>query len=609
MDNQRHGGKYFKNKKVVLFASIFIVLAAGAGIFYYFSSVTTESGMEVDAIASDPMPDADISASSSVYTVPDPSYVASQTTSRSKKIVSAAKTSITAAKSAVRSSDDLSVAANTESDDVSNGSSTSDDVAVPGLSLSIPAVDASTPSENNSILSFASPSSSVPSSSCAFPAGDASTTRKIIFNEIAWMGSPSSSVAEWMEIKNISGNGIDLSGWKIADASGKIMIALSDDDHVQSEGFFLLSRGASVGAGAGSYSGDLSNSGDFLAIMDAQCDVSDLLDASNGWPGGNNSTKQTLERNADAVGWHTSVMPGGTPGVENSPDPAPVMNKLTIAFEGDATGAITANPAGLSCGASCVGNYVSGTQMTITPVAGNNAIFNGWSGMCYGQVACSFPLTENIFLTAEFRSRSPVATSSAASAATAAPDIPADTDVSSTISLATTTITPTPTTTIPSISGNSPPPGVLISAVQIVGASSTNDLIRLYDAGPSPVDMSGWKLRKRSQTGTDYSLKQFPEGSVIGAGQTFTWANSAGGFSEAIGANVSSTETLSADNSVALIDASGTIVDAVAWGTGTDQYGEGSPYPTDPTAGQVLTRRSDGAMVDTQNNANDFELK
>ena len=137
-----------------------------------------------------------------------------------------------------------------------------------------------------------------------------------------------------------------------------------------------------------------------------------------------------------------------------------------------------------------------------------------------------------------------------------------------------------------------------------------NDLVKLYNPTGVTVDMSGWKLHKKSQTGTDYSLKVFPAGSTIDAGQSFVWANSADGFSETIVANVSSTETLAADNSVALMDAAGNIVDAVAWGTGTSQYGEGPPYPTSPGVNQLLSRRSSGGvMVDTDNNTNDFILQ
>lgn len=121
--------------------------------------------------------------------------------------------------------------------------------------------------------------------------------------------------------------------------------------------------------------------------------------------------------------------------------------------------------------------------------------------------------------------------------------------------------------------------------------------------------MSGWKLRKRSQSGADYSLRTFPEGAVIGAGKYFVWANSENGFAAMISADVSSTETLAADNSIALIDAEGKVMDALAWGAGTGQYGEGDPFPSDPSAGQMLSRKKSGdAFIDTENNANDFSL-
>jgi len=156
----------------------------------------------------------------------------------------------------------------------------------------------------------------------------------------------------------------------------------------------------------------------------------------------------------------------------------------------------------------------------------------------------------------------------------------------------------------------SSPSHVLIAAVQTGGASSSNDLVKLYNPTAAAIDVSGWKLHKKSETGTDYSLKEFPAGSTIAAGQFFVWANSIGGFSETVDANVSSTETLAADNSVAIMDSAGDIVDAVAWGTGTSQYGEGPPYPTSPGANQLLSRRSsDGTMADTDNNTNDFTLQ
>jgi hypothetical protein len=437
----------------------------------------------------------------------------------------------------------------------------------------------------------ASTSLSPPSSSCLFPGDASSPTRKIIFNEIAWMGSPSSSKEEWIELKNISGEDIDLSGWRLLDATGKIKLDLGVGDDISRNGFFVVSHGSSsIDEIAGSrkiYSGDLVNGGDTLALIDAQCVVSDYIDAPKGWPAGDNTTKQTLERDANGIGWHKSTLPGGTPGVENSAGPPPVQYKLMVAFEGDAPGTITSIPAGLFCNASCTGSFASGTPMVLTPVPGGNSVFKGWSGMCYGQTACSLTVGGNISITADFRALTPLK-----------PPV-----MTNPISIATSTI-------ITATSTSFAAPNLFIEAVQIGGASSTNDLVRIYNPATRSIDISGWKLHKRSQSGTDYSVKQFPAESIVGAGGIFVWANGLGGFSETVHANVSSTETLSADNSVALLDSDGNIIDGVAWGTGTGQYGGGSPYPTSPGVDQMLVRRSvDGVMVDSKNDASDFMIK
>lgn len=121
--------------------------------------------------------------------------------------------------------------------------------------------------------------------------------------------------------------------------------------------------------------------------------------------------------------------------------------------------------------------------------------------------------------------------------------------------------------------------------------------------------MSGWKLRKRSQSGADYSLRTFPDGASLAADGYFLWANSAGGFAASIDADVSSTETLAGDNSIALFDAGGNEVDALAWGEGAGQYGEGDPFPSNPDAGKTLSRlRLGGVFVDTRDNAADFAI-
>jgi len=584
------------NKKYISVGVFAVIVMVGAGVAYYFDPAAINNVLGIGSAQIDAVSDADVSIlddGSSSAPAFDQEIDADETSLPTAPSVSTQKS---AQKSGQKSGKSTSfiAASGTQTDEGSEQATviTANGAATTGS----PA--ASSPS-----------SAPAPVSSCAFPSAAPSATKKVLINEVAWMGSPSSSNAEWMELKNNSAGAIDLSGWELANASGKIKISFSDGDTIAPGGFMILARG---GANARTYSGDLANAGDVLALMDAQCAASDYLDASLGWPGGSNATKATLERDADGVGWHTSAAPGGTPGAENSAGPPPVQYALTVSFQGNASGAtITSDPAGLACGTSCTGSFASGTRITLTPAAGPSSTFIGWSGMCYGETICSFTINANANIVAEFnaapsaRSAPPPASPTTVTSSDTDPDNGGAADISSSSA---------PTEPAASTSSSVTPAGpsghVLIAAVQIAGASSDNDFVKLYNPTSAAIDVSGWKLHKRSQTGADYSLKTFPAGSTIAPGQSFVWANSTNGFSGTIGADVSSTETLSANNSVALLDGAGTVVDAVAWGTGTGQYGEGAPFPTSPGANQTLARRSSGGvMADMDSNADDFTIQ
>jgi hypothetical protein len=152
----------------------------------------------------------------------------------------------------------------------------------------------------------------------------------------------------------------------------------------------------------------------------------------------------------------------------------------------------------------------------------------------------------------------------------------------------------------------------VIAEVQITGGTgkANNDVVRLYNPTDAEVVIAGWRLRKRTQPGGEDSIRLLPQGSAISAKGYFTWANSEDGFAESIGAHTSSTQTIAANNSIALLDADGGTIDALAWGEGhVNPFGEGSPYPQNPGANQVLKRKFFGdTPQDTQNNAEDFVL-
>jgi hypothetical protein len=519
-----------------------------------------------------------------------------------------------------------------DSDANSSSISQNNDSGMPSLQdLVVP------PVENAGVTNAVSSGSpSVAPQQCSF-SNLGSSTPRVILNEIAWMGTvpePGETAAkasnqEWIEIKNISDAAIDLDGWQILDSAGNIKIVFGVGDQISAGALYLLARGstplatggsAELSVGAGdmvrdilpdkTYSGSLPNVGDMLAVFDPNCGLSDMLDASKGWPAGDNATKQTLERKPDGSGWQTSLSPGGTPRAENSPGappPAPtstVQYPVGVTIAGDAPGKVTGKPAGIACGTICTFQYASGTLLTLTASPGANATFAGWSGACSGASTCSFIVGGTMYVTAQFQ----LAVSG---------DVDADTDAPDTDTAMPTGESIPPTSSPPIASDDTLTLGtsttfadhVVIAAVQIAGASSTNDFVGLYNLTAAPVDMSGWKLHKKSSTGADYSLRDFPNGAIIPPQKYFTWANSLGGFAESVGADVSSTETLAADNSVALFDATGSLIDAVAWGTGTNQYGMGPPYPTDPPANEVLMRLPGASgMVDTGNNAEDFIL-
>ena len=160
---------------------------------------------------------------------------------------------------------------------------------------------------------------------------------KIVFNEIAWMGSPNSSNDEWIELKNISNSSIDLGNWQILDKAGTengsqgIKISFTDSSQVTNSGFFLLERtdDSSVPNISADliYTGGLNNTDEVLYLFDENCQLQDKTEANPNWPAGSNSSKRTMELPGSDPGnlprsnlgnWQTSQNIGGTPRAENS---------------------------------------------------------------------------------------------------------------------------------------------------------------------------------------------------------------------------------------------------------------------------------------------------
>lgn len=136
----------------------------------------------------------------------------------------------------------------------------------------------------------------------------------VLINEIAWMGTSISANDEWLELYNPTSNDIDLAGFRLEADDGSPKIELTGK--IPASGYFLLERTdddtvPEITADL-IYTGSLGNTGEWLKLYDSQGQVIDEINATAGWPGGNNETKQTLER-ADQNNWQTSELAGGTP--------------------------------------------------------------------------------------------------------------------------------------------------------------------------------------------------------------------------------------------------------------------------------------------------------
>ncbi|MCX6760512.1 MAG: lamin tail domain-containing protein [Candidatus Nealsonbacteria bacterium] len=113
----------------------------------------------------------------------------------------------------------------------------------------------------------------------------------VVINEIAWMGTgPDNSSDEWIELYNNASTSIDLTGWKIK-KNGEEFIKISSST-ISGSGFYLLERTASNTTDITEdqvYTGELSNVGGKLELINDGDIFIDAVDCSSGWFAGTSS--------------------------------------------------------------------------------------------------------------------------------------------------------------------------------------------------------------------------------------------------------------------------------------------------------------------------------
>lgn len=155
---------------------------------------------------------------------------------------------------------------------------------------------------------------------CAFETLQHPSRDKIILNEIAWMGTGENTNDEWIEIKNISGETVDISGWQLIDKDEQIKIIFAGEKFLRQNDILLLARKQKNEKNREAdllYDGGLKNSNEGVRIFNSNCELQDEA-VSSKWPAGDNKTKKTMERDLSGFGWHASQIQGGTPGKENT---------------------------------------------------------------------------------------------------------------------------------------------------------------------------------------------------------------------------------------------------------------------------------------------------
>jgi hypothetical protein len=162
---------------------------------------------------------------------------------------------------------------------------------------------------------------------CDYQSGQAARSNQIVLNEVAWMGTAAGANHEWIELKNLTSQTINLADWQLQDKDRQIKIVFGATNQIAAGQLFLLERtsdDAVPGIKASLiYTGALGNNNEALYLFGPDCQLQDKVEASPGWPAGSDSLKRTMEREA-GLGWHTYSGSGqnnilGTPKAANGP--------------------------------------------------------------------------------------------------------------------------------------------------------------------------------------------------------------------------------------------------------------------------------------------------
>ena len=134
---------------------------------------------------------------------------------------------------------------------------------------------------------------------------------------------------------------------------------------------------------------------------------------------------------------------------------------------------------------------------------------------------------------------------------------------------------------------------VFISRIQTEGASADADFVEIKNNEDCALDLAGWKLRKRTSSGTESPVKVFDgEHALLPPGETLLWANSKNDFSKSVHAHQESSAVLTDHNSLALFNSDETLIDSLSWGTVSHPFRNDEPNIANPEKNEAIVRSS-----------------
>lgn len=251
--------------------------------------------------------------------------------------------------------------------------------------------------------------------------GDTAVALAVVISEVNWFGNAGSTFDEWVELRNISGASLDISGWSVdglGTGSDPLLIA---SNTVLADGAYLVlgdRQGADVDGSRTSLTGvsgvqvnsalALSNGGDSLSLRDISGTLIDQTPAG-AWPAGDPAAGHSMERQdaltgggygdgSQALAWYTwNPLAGvdstsvdssdhGTPGADNS-DPNAVLPPLALPYA-----------TGFEVGDAAFENLGSGTFTNLPPlgtsarsgtgIAATDSVTTAFSGRQLQTVDC-----------------------------------------------------------------------------------------------------------------------------------------------------------------------------------------------------------------------------